>query len=127
VVVIVAGYPDKMSAFLGSNPGLPSRFKRTIAFPDYGDAELLLIFRKFCADNEYELTNEANDAVASMIGGVPRQANFGNGRLVRQMFEDTLERQAARIVREDAASADDLRRILPSDLMAPPGDQFADV
>src|ERR687886_204739 len=63
LVVIVAGYPRPMEEFLGSNPGLRSRFAREIVFPDYTTDELLEITRKFAGENEYVLTE---DGVAAL-------------------------------------------------------------
>ncbi len=58
VVVIVAGYPDEMGDFINANPGLTSRFPRTIAFPDYSNGELLAIFSAQAEDGGYRLYPE---------------------------------------------------------------------
>src|SRR5256886_7172557 len=63
LVVRVAGHPRPMEEFLGSNPGLRSRFAREISFPDYTTGDLLEITRKFAAENQYVLTEDAVEAV----------------------------------------------------------------
>ena len=69
VVVIVAGYPDEMAVFLDANPGLRSRFPKTIFFPDYTDAELPRIFDGMCEKSHYVPTEEARAAVLDLPGG----------------------------------------------------------
>jgi len=98
VVVIVAGYPDEMQSFLDANPGLPSRFPRTIAFPDYSDDELMAMFESQCATGGYICDPTAVAALRSTIEATPRGKGFGNGRLVRNLFERAIERQATRLV-----------------------------
>ena len=75
VVVIVAGYPDEMAVFLDANPGLRSRFPKTIFFPDYTDAELASIFDGMCQKSHYVPTEEARAAVL----GVPGRPGPGPG------------------------------------------------
>ena len=69
VVVIVAGYPDEMAVFLDANPGLRSRFPKTIFFPDYTDAELASIFDGMCRKSHYVPTEEAKAGGAGVPGG----------------------------------------------------------
>src|SRR5205085_11929288 len=78
LVVIVAGYPRPMEEFLNSNPGLRSRFAREIVFPDYTTAELLDITRKFAAENEYVLTDDAVEALRRVFDQARRGEAFGN-------------------------------------------------
>jgi hypothetical protein len=98
VVVIVAGYPDEMQSFIDANPGLPSRFPRTIAFPDYTDDELLEIFESQCASGGYRCDPSASETLRAAIRAIPRTKGFGNGRVVRNLFERAIERQASRLV-----------------------------
>jgi energy-coupling factor transporter ATP-binding protein EcfA2 len=98
VVVIVAGYPDEMADFLDANPGLPSRFPRTIGFPDYTDDELVAIFESACFASGYRCDTEALEAVRASLAAEPRAKGFGNGRTVRNRFEQAIERQAGRVV-----------------------------
>ena len=108
VVVIVAGYPDEMAVFLDANPGLRSRFPKTIFFPDYTDAELASIFDGMCRKSHYVPTDEARAAVLSFLAGQVRDRGFGNARLVRNLFEAVVARQASRVVsRPESEVTDD--------------------
>ncbi len=107
VVVIVAGYPDEMAVFLDANPGLRSRFPKTIFFPDYTDAELALIFDGMCQKSHYVPTEEARAAVVAYLGAQDRDRGFGNARLVRNLFEAVVARQASRVVARPAAEVTD--------------------
>jgi len=98
IVVIAAGYPDEMADFINANPGLRSRFPKTIHFPDYSDDELVAIFRSLCDANAYTLDDEAAAAVAAWFRAQPREKGFGNGRLARNLFESCVARQASRLV-----------------------------
>jgi SpoVK/Ycf46/Vps4 family AAA+-type ATPase len=98
LIVIVAGYPEPMLKFLDSNPGLRSRFSKTIDFPDYTDDELMAIFEAIGKEHHYTLDDGARTAVRSYFAGQERGPTFGNGRLARNLFEDCVARQANRIV-----------------------------
>lgn len=98
LVVIAAGYPDEMGRFVGSNPGLESRFSKTIFFPDYSTDELVAIFSSMCGKLRYVLTPEAADRLRAWFDAQPRTKGFGNGRLARNLFEATIARQAQRLV-----------------------------
>src|SRR5215510_8775854 len=87
LVVIVAGYPRLMNAFLDSNPGLRSRFAREISFPDYSTNELVSITGKFAADHEYVLREGAEEVLRVVLGGAVRGEGFGNARFARTLFE----------------------------------------
>lgn len=113
VVVIVAGYSQEMSDFINSNPGLPSRFPRTINFPDYSTDELVSIFRGMCEHDQYKVSVEALERLDSNLAGLPRSRDFGNGRLVRNIFEASLARQATRII---TTSDPDLTQLTVDDL-----------
>ncbi|QDU88358.1 Stage V sporulation protein K [Pirellulimonas nuda] len=99
LVVILAGYPDEMAALLASNPGLSSRFNRQLAFDDYTPLELARIFGLMCVKNHYQLTPAARLKV--MIGLKweydHRDRHFGNGRAVRNLFEQAIRRMANRL------------------------------
>ncbi len=117
LVVIAAGYGKEMAQFIRSNPGLPSRFPRTIDFPDYSTDELVSIFQGMCAHDKYEATAEAVHALRRYLAELPRTREFGNGRLVRNIFEAALARQASRIVATNCSdlttlTAADVRRVL---------------
>jgi hypothetical protein len=109
LVVIVAGYSDKMRKFLGSNPGLASRFTRYIDFPNYSPPELEEIFYRLAHAAHYELTPDARMAVHERLTAAwaARDASFGNGRYVRNLFEAVLACQADRLaVQPDLARSD---------------------
>ena len=98
IVVIAAGYPDEMSTFIDSNPGLRSRFPKTIVFDDYSDDELVKIFGGLCTKNRYEPTPAATRAVKKFFAGQDRGKGFGNGRVARNLFETAMSRQATRLM-----------------------------
>jgi hypothetical protein len=103
LVVIVAGYPDEMGRFVGSNPGLQSRFNKYISFDDYTPAELVEIFNHFCVQNDYRLTESATERIKAFFQSAydARDRMFGNARLARNIFERAIESQSTRILNMD--------------------------
>ena len=106
LVIIVAGYEDEMQRFVASNPGLQSRFKNTIYFPDYEPLEMYQIFVKIAETEKFSITADAcvllkNHFVALFEA---RGADFGNGRDVRNLFEDCTSNLALRTVDEPASN-----------------------
>ena len=99
LIVIVAGYPDEMQQFIGSNPGLDSRFNLSIGFNNYTPEELLSIFNIFCKNNEYQITESAAKKLLAGFAQVLKKkpVDFGNGRYVRNLFEQSLRNQALRL------------------------------
>lgn len=100
LVVILAGYPEDMERMLQSNPGLSSRFQRTIHFPDYSASELVQIFEGFCRKNDYVLSMKAKEVLQARFEAefANRDEHFGNARLARNLFEAAIRRLASRIV-----------------------------
>jgi stage V sporulation protein K len=99
-LLILAGYPLEMAQFINANPGLLSRFPIHLAFPDYSAAELLAIAELMVSERQYRLTDEAKDQLARFL---ERQRplwhhNAGNARLVRNLVERGIRRQAMRLV-----------------------------
>ena len=125
LVVIVAGYTGPMEKFIHSNPGLESRFSRYFFFPDYDGNQLTEIFRIQCKKNSYTLTPEADEAALKMFTRLyeERDENFGNGRDVRNCFEDMVVRQSNRVAAMESPSKDDLITVLPEDLVDPDEEQ----
>ena len=125
LVVIVAGYTGPMEKFIHSNPGLESRFNRYFFFPDYDGNQLTEIFRIQCNKNSYTLTPEADEAALKMFTRLyeERDENFGNGRDVRNCFEDMVVRQSNRVAAMESPSKDDLITVLPEDLVDPDEEQ----
>jgi hypothetical protein len=116
LIVIVAGYPEPMGQFLGSNPGLASRFRRTIHFPDYTVDELVVIFELMCRENGYRPDLNAINTLRQRLAQEPRGPQFGNARLVRNWFEDAIERQASRLRNQSRINRDDHMRLTNDDL-----------
>ena len=118
LIVVVAGYDGPMEKFINSNPGLQSRFNKYFYFPDYNGEQLLYIFKGQCKKNGYALTEEAEAEAKAMFEELyeNRGENFGNGRDVRNIFEDTVVRQSNRVAALDAPTKDDLMQLLPEDL-----------
>ena len=122
IVVVMAGYPDEMAMLVAANPGLRSRFPKTIHFPDYSTEELIAIFRMRCDKGGYRPTDAAIDAVRAHIDVVPRDKGFGNGRLARNLFEAAVARQASRIVSIEDPSDVELTTLEVDDIPAPDTD-----
>ena len=97
VIVIFAGYPKKMEAFLATNEGLRSRIAFHVDFPDYTPAELAEILRLIARKKGCTLTEEIVAHCRKRFEAVCRQPDFGNGRFVRNVFEQALMRQAQRL------------------------------
>lgn len=116
VVVIMAGYTEEMGALMEANPGLSSRFPKTIYYPDYSTEELLQIFSSICAKNEYTVDPAAATKLRRVIDAVPRDRHFGNGRLVRNIFEAAVVRQASRVVALPHPDTAQLSTFLPDDI-----------
>ena len=119
VVLIVAGYPDEMATFLDANPGLRSRFPKTIFFDDYSNEELQRIFDLMAAKNHYKPTDEARARVVEYVAARPRDRGFGNGRLVRNLFEAAVSAQASRVVELGDVSDEVLITLEAADIPAP--------
>lgn len=130
-VVIAAGYPVEMADFVKTNPGLRSRFPKTIHFDDYTDDQLVSIFTKQCDKAKFLLSTETTHAVKMWFASQPRTQGFGNGRLARNLFEAVVAHQASRLMKgrsPDAAPLTDdaLLALQPADIPAlPPLPGFA--
>ncbi len=118
LIVIVAGYDEPMEEFLNSNPGLQSRFNKFFHFPDYNGEQLLAIFKSQCSKNSYTLTEEAEEKAKELFDTLyeERDDNFGNGREVRNRFEDMIVRQSNRVAAMESPTKEDLMAVLPEDL-----------
>ena len=118
LVVIVAGYTGPMREFLDSNPGLESRFNKFFYFEDYTGPQLMDIFLLQCRKNKYVLSEEADAAARKLFDELyaERGENFGNGRYVRNLFEDMVVRHSNRVALMESPTKDDLMTVLPQDL-----------
>jgi hypothetical protein len=119
VVVILAGYPDEMADLVEANPGMESRFPRTIHFPDYSNDELLAIFESLGRQGRYHLDEPARAAVRVWLAAQPRDQGFGNGRLARNLFEAVVANQATRLVAIAAPTDDQLTTLTAADIPKP--------
>lgn len=121
LAVILAGYPAEMDALLEANPGLRSRFAKTIRFPDYSPLELCEIFglllEKFC----YEVTPAARLRVVHAVTAkhAARDRNFGNGREVRNLFEQAILNMANRLASLPEATNRQLTTLEADDIPTP--------
>ncbi len=116
VVVIVAGYPAQMRAFLDSNPGLASRFAKTLDFASYSSDELVTIVERLCRKHHYSLEYETQSALTALFDSMPRTETFGNARVARKVFEAMIGRQAYRLAQAGESSSMQLAQLLPADL-----------
>lgn len=120
LIVIAAGYTEEMDRFLLANPGLASRFTRTIEFPDYSVPELMQIMSLIIAESGYELPPEAHRAAEQVVTDTwqKRTRSFGNARIVRNLAEQAIMQQAVRLSRIDlgTASSGILSRLEPTDI-----------
>lgn len=98
-IVIVAGYPDLMIKFLESNPGLKSRFNKSILFEDYSQEELFAIFESLCRKSDLHLDEKAREALIKHLHElcINKPDNFANGREMRNLFERSYSNQANRL------------------------------
>ncbi len=118
LVVILAGYRDEMEFFLASNPGLDGRFPIKIEFPDYSREELFEIAENMFESREYFLLNDAREKLKLILADrkLKGRLNFSNARLVRNMVEASLRRQAVRLMNKIEINRDDLLYICTEDL-----------
>lgn len=126
LVIIVAGYTDEMITFVESNPGLESRFNRYFYFNHYQPEELLAIFEKMCDKNHFKLASDAREKLRLVFEDlyVKREKTFGNARLVRNLFERIIERQANRLAVLASLSDETLTTILAEDIPAEVGSRY---
>lgn len=121
LAVIVAGYSAEMADFVGSNPGLRSRFKTYIDFPDYSAPELLQIFERFALESGIELAPGARERAESAFAAAVLQPDFGNARFARSLFEQAYSRMAARAAADGVVEVSELMAIQPEDIALDPG------
>ena len=98
LAVIFAGYPKEMDRLLQSNPGLRSRFRKSLYFRDYTSSELMKIFLNFSGNLGYHISKEAEQKLLLIFHEAYGNTDFGNGRGVRNVFETLVERQASRLL-----------------------------
>jgi Holliday junction resolvasome RuvABC ATP-dependent DNA helicase subunit len=119
LVVIVAGYPAPMQRLIDVNPGLASRFHLTIVFDDYSDDELVAIFERNCATNDFTPEESCIVALRLLLTRTTRGEGFGNARFVRNTFEAAVVRQAWRLRDVPDPTVQQLRELRADDLVDP--------
>jgi probable Rubsico expression protein CbbX len=120
LVVILAGYKDRMEAFFRSNPGLSSRIAHHLDFPDYAPADLLRIAEKLLDQQNYRFSADAREAFEEYLAARIRQPHFANARSVRNALDRARLRQASRLFadRERRFTAEELTTIEAADIRA---------
>lgn len=118
LVVIVAGYNEPMQGFLKSNPGIESRFAKQVDFPDYSPDEMLAILSAMAQEGGYHIISDAESVALEHFTAAfaKRDATFGNARLVRNLFERALGRNADRLASIANPSKEQLCSIEVGDL-----------
>ena len=118
LVIIAAGYQSLMQGFMEANPGIRSRFPITVEFQDYTAEELLQIFKIFCSENSINVSPvvlyRVKEAFRYEVGR--HRQNFGNARMVRNLFEKMIMNQADRLVTGNKLGAEDVTKLMPEDL-----------
>jgi probable Rubsico expression protein CbbX len=120
LVVILAGYKDRMDTFFKSNPGMSSRIAHHIDFPDYSEGELMQIAEKMLATQHYRFGEGARAAFEQYLARRMQQPHFANARSVRNALERARLRAASRLFaeRNRALTESDLTTIVPEDILA---------
>ena len=120
LVVILAGYADRMDRFFQSNPGFRSRIAHHLDFPDYDDGELLSIAETMLADQNYHFDADARALMASYIGLRRGQPHFANARSIRNALDRARLRQANRLfsTAQGPVTAEALSTICADDIRA---------
>lgn len=118
IVLILAGYRNEMIDFLRINPGLRSRFPIHIDFPDYSAAELLDIAKTILHKRQYRLSPLAEKELLKIAATCVKDEypNVGNARMIRNIIEKSLRRQAVRLMNKSILNREDLMIIQPEDL-----------
>lgn len=120
LVVILAGYKDRMDTFFQSNPGMSSRIAHHLDFPDYATTELLQIGDRMIESSHYRFGAGAREAFDAYLQRRIAQPHFANARSVRNALDRARLRQASRLYadRDRVLSAEDLSTITASDILA---------
>jgi len=122
VAVIAAGYTAEMLQFLDANPGLASRFAKSIEFGNYSAEQLVVIVERMARSDEYVLADGVTAVLWEHFAAIERDQNFGNAREARKLFEGVRKAQAQRLRQAgQRPSLDDLRTVSVADVRAATG------
>lgn len=118
LVVIVAGYKDEMDEFLKANTGLISRFNKFVNFKDYTNEQLMDILQMLADKSGVAMEEEAKECILHVLEEMTpdKKLLFGNGRGVRNTFENIMVKQANRIVVMDMPTEEELKMIRKEDV-----------
>lgn len=117
LAVVAAGYTAEMATLIDTNPGLKSRFTRTVFFPDYTDDELVEIFCRLGEANQYRPSDDALAAIRHQIAREARGRGFGNARFVRNLFEAAVAHHAARLAPLTDPDNEQLTTLVAADIV----------
>ncbi len=117
LVVIVAGYPAPMDAFIAANPGLRSRFRTHLDFADYTGEELMAIFARMVAEADYDADRPTLERVRRAVDEAARDEAFGNARFVRNVLEAAIGHHAWRLREIEEPTLAQLRTLQPDDIV----------
>lgn len=106
IIVIFAGYPEKMKKFLAQNEGMRSRIAFHLDFPDYTAEELMQILELMLANREYTISNDAKAECGKIFEEIVKEKDFGNGRFVRNLLEKAIMKQSLRLYENSAMDID---------------------
>jgi hypothetical protein len=116
LAIVACGYPAEMAELIDANPGLASRFTRTLIFPDYTNDELVAIFELTSSRQKYHLDPDATKLLRAMLEAEPRGRGFGNARLTRNLFEAAIARHALRLSEVESPTVGQLTTLVAADL-----------
>lgn len=117
LVVVVAGYKQEISRFIDSNPGLKSRFSRSVHFEDYSPSELVEVFKLMCEQHGYLFSDKTLESVRYLVDQFEHQVGeLGNGRFVRNIFDRCIAIQCNRLAALAKPTKEDLQTFLPVDV-----------
>ncbi|TDW17443.1 AAA family ATPase [Kribbella kalugense] len=126
LIVVMAGYPNEMYDLVDSNPGVKSRIRRFVNFPDYTDAELHEIFLQAVERAGFVLGEGVSERVLADLHKVPRAPGFGNARAVRTLLERIATLQAVRLATLESPTMDQVRTLERADVADLADDNIGD-
>lgn len=118
LVIIAAGYEERMESFLNANPGFKSRFNHFVKFDNFTTSELYEIFASLCQQNDYQFGEDFAEKMKEQLNAIPVDdiLNFSNGRYIRNIFEKLVTIQSNRIVQKSKITRDDLVLFVVEDI-----------